>query len=63
MNNTSCPLCGQSNSCEAERSDAVSDCWCFHLPIPAELRSRIPDAHRGACICQNCVQQYWNNKE
>lgn len=58
-----CPICGGRNDCEAQRSESISDCWCFHIPIPKELLASIPVAERGkSCVCKACVIQYHSDQ-
>lgn len=53
-----CPRCGQPNHCaQAGRAQAVTDCWCFHTPIPRQLLEELPAEQRGkSCLCPNCAQ-------
>ena len=51
-----CPLCGEDNTCGAQRG--ASSCWCVTTVIPAEVLARIP-AHLQdrACVCAKCATQ------
>lgn len=49
-----CPLCGEANQCGV--AQGKSDCWCFSMPLSAEVVDRVPESERNvACICQKCA--------
>ena len=52
-----CPRCGQANRCaQAGHEQAVSDCWCFHMPVDARVLDELPAELRGkVCLCPACA--------
>ena len=62
INKKLCPFCKQENLCEAHIPN--NNCWCNTISVPKDLRELIPDELKmKACICQNCVEAYKEDKE
>ncbi|TYK66555.1 cysteine-rich CWC family protein [Colwellia echini] len=55
-----CPLCQQSNRCDV---NASAGCWCMNTNVPQALLATIPTDLQGkSCVCNNCIQAYFKNK-
>lgn len=53
-----CPLCGGDNKCMHNK-----ECWCMDKEIPGELIEKIPlDKREKACICENCIDRFNQEK-
>jgi hypothetical protein len=54
-----CPRCGRSNRCsQADSTQPVTDCWCFHTPLPPAALDQLPEAERKrSCLCANCLHE------
>ncbi|MGP3790477.1 cysteine-rich CWC family protein [Pseudomonas sp. B392_1p] len=52
-----CPLCGQTNLCEAQRAiETGQPCWCFSSVIESAAVLRVPAQQRNqACLCHACA--------
>ena len=56
VNDSICPLCKQSNRCDAKSSNG---CWCMSTQVPAALLAKVPVALKAkACICNRCIERY-----
>ncbi|NQZ80189.1 MAG: cysteine-rich CWC family protein [Colwellia sp.] len=56
IDDTICPLCQTSNSCEV---NSPTSCWCAVANIPPALLEQVSKSHSGkACICQTCIDQF-----
>ena len=56
IDQTRCPLCGESNACGV--ASGADTCWCFSAKVPADVRERVPPASLDrACICERCVAE------
>lgn len=57
-----CPFCKKENLCEAHIQN--NNCWCNSIAVPKDLRALIPqELQMKACICQNCILAFEEDKE
>lgn len=56
-----CPLCKRPNDCQLCVTDGhKGPCWCATVTIPEALLARVaPDLKNRACICGQCVAEFW----
>lgn len=56
-----CPFCKKENKCQV---DTPNSCWCRKIVIPNGLKELVPKKYKmKACICEECVSLFLNNKE
>lgn len=64
MNTARCPLCGEPNQCALAADPEATECWCDFVVFPEELLAQIPDAAvRKTCVCQKCLEQFWESQK
>src|SRR3954468_2280696 len=59
-----CPLCNQRNGCQlCSAGIHKGPCWCASLTIPEELLAGLPpELRNGACLCRQCVAEFWRQR-
>lgn len=54
LDQSRCPLCGESNECGM--AAGRDECWCTTVTIETATLDRLPEAARGVvCVCPRCV--------